>query len=148
MNVPILMSFTGEGRQTLLKLPVRLVHIDPQGKVLRFRLSFVEVSGICGLSVQLSCFTFKRFISVLSAASVFSLLCPLCNVRKGRIDRKRKAVRKESSGVIFGKMGNGKFEIVPSLEIVLDSPGPFHKPALRHFPQNLFSPASETESRS
>ena len=37
-----------------------------------------------------------------------------------------------------------KFETVPGLEIVLDSSGLFHKPAFRHLPQNLFSPAHET----
>ena len=71
---------------------------------------------------------------------------------QGRIDRKWKAVRTENSGVVFGKNRDlkieivlAKFEIVPSLEMVLDSSGPFQKPAFRHFAQNLFSPASESE---
>ena len=39
---------------------------------------------MCGLIVQLSCFTFKRFISVQSAASALSPLCPSCHVRTGQ----------------------------------------------------------------
>jgi aspartate/tyrosine/aromatic aminotransferase len=53
---------------------------------------------MCGLLVQLPCVTIKHFISVLSAASDFFLLCPSCHLPTGQ------AMLEKKYGVVFGKM--------------------------------------------
>ena len=78
-----------------------LAHRDPEGKVLRFRVSCGSSKDVRPLSVVAMFHLQTAEFQLCQPPVIFALFaqCAVCG--QGRLDRKWKAVGKESPGVIF-----------------------------------------------